>query len=232
VRVRYLEGKGAVERGDGMNVTIIEAGNMGRGIGTRLIAGGNDVEIVDRDPGEARALAEELGGKAENGGSATALEPGDEIGGDVVVLALYYAPELEAVEQYRNQLAGKVVVDISNPVEVESFDRLVTPPDSSAAEEIAKLVPTGTPVVKAFHTTFAGTLVAGESAGQQLDVLIAGDDEDAKNKVAALARDGGLNPIDVGPQRRARELEAAGLLHMGLQGTLGTGFASALKIVT
>ena len=62
-------------------------------------------------------------------------------------------------------------------------------------------------------------------------MLIAGDDEDAKAQVAALARDGGLNPIDVGPQKRARELEAAGLLHMGLQNTLGTGFASALKIV-
>jgi hypothetical protein len=230
VRVRYLEGKGAVERGDGMNVTIIGAGNMGRGIGTRLIAGGNDVEIVDRDPGEARALAEELGGKAENGGSATALEPGDEIGGDIVVLALYYAPELEAVEQYRNQLAGKVVVEISNPVDVESFDRLVTPPDSSAAEEIAKLVPTGTPVVKAFNTTFAGTLVAGESAGQQLDVLIAGDDEDAKGKVKELVEEGGLRAIDVGPLRRARQLEHLGLLHMSLQEPLGAGFGSTVKL--
>jgi 8-hydroxy-5-deazaflavin:NADPH oxidoreductase len=62
-------------------------------------------------------------------------------------------------------------------------------------------------------------------------VLIAGDDADAKSKVAALARDGGLKPIDVGPQKRARELEAAGLLHMGVQNVLGTGFASALKIV-
>jgi predicted dinucleotide-binding enzyme len=85
--------------------------------------------------------------------------------------------------------------------------------------------------VKAFNTTFAGTLTQGQVAGQTLDVLIAGDDEDAKAQVAALARDGGLNPIDVGPQKRARELEAAGLLHMGLQNTLGTGFASALKIV-
>jgi NADPH-dependent F420 reductase len=213
-----------------MNVTIIGAGNMGRGIGTRLIAGGNDVEIVDRDPGEARALAEELGGKAENGGSATALEPGDEIGGDIVVLALYYAPELEAVEQYGNQLAEKVVVEISNPVDVESFDRLVTPPDSSAAEEIAKLVPTGTPVVKAFNTTFAGTLVAGESAGQQLDVLIAGDDEDAKEKVKELVEDGGLRAIDVGPLRRARQLEHLGLLHMSLQEPLGAGFGSTVKL--
>src|SRR5215207_3751206 len=86
--------------------------------------------------------------------------------------------------------------------------------------------------VKAFNTTFAGPLSSGDVAGHKLDVLIAGDDEDAKGKVAALARDGGLNPIDVGPLRRARELEAACLLHMGVQSSLGTGFASALTIVT
>ena len=71
-------------------------------------------------------------------------------------------------------------MDITNPVDIETFEGLVTPPDSSAAEEIAKLVPPGTPVLKPFNTTFGGTLVAGEVAGQQLDVLIAGDDEDAR----------------------------------------------------
>ena len=69
---------------------------------------------------------------------------------------------------------------------------------------------------KAFNATFAAPLTAGEVAGHKLGVLIAGNDEDAKGKVAALARDGGLNPIDVGPLKRARELEAAGLLHTGV----------------
>ena len=80
-------------------------------------------------------------------------------------------------------------------------------------------------------TCLAVDLALSQGACETLDVLIAGDDEDAKAQVAALARDGGLNPIDVGPQARARELEATGLLHMGVQNTLGTGFASALKIV-
>jgi 8-hydroxy-5-deazaflavin:NADPH oxidoreductase len=69
------------------------------------------------------------------------------------------------------------------------------------------------------------------SPARRLDVLIAGDDEDAKGRVAALASDGGLNPIDVGPKRRARELAAAGLLHLGVHSTLGAGFGSALAIV-
>jgi predicted dinucleotide-binding enzyme len=86
-------------------------------------------------------------------------------------------------------------------------------------------------VVKAFNTTFAGTLIDGQVAGQPLDVFLAGDDEEAKASVSKLVEDGGLRPIDAGPLRRARELEAAGLLHMSVQGTLGTGFGSALKIV-
>lgn len=87
-------------------------------------------------------------------------------------------------------------------------------------------------MVKAFNTTFAGTLVDGEVAGQPLDVFIAGDDADAKETVAELARGGGLNPIDVGPLRRARELERMGFLHMALQDGLGTGYGSAVKVIS
>ena len=207
-----------------MKVTIIGAGNMGRGIGTRLVAGGNEVQLVDRDPAEAQALAAELGD------AASAAAQDDAFDGDVVVLALYYPGAKDAVQQYREQLAGKVVVDITNPVDLSTFDGLATPPGTSAAEEIAALVPEGTPVVKAFNTTFAGTLAAGEAAGQQLDVLIAGDDEDAKRKVAGLAEAGGLRPIDVGPLRRAQQLEQLGFLHMSVQEPLGAGFGSAVKL--
>jgi NADPH-dependent F420 reductase len=207
-----------------MNVTIVGAGNMGRGIGTRLVAGGHEVEIVDRDPGQARALADELGG------SATALEAGEPFGGDVVVFALYYPGIKDAVREYSDRLAGKVVVDITNPVNTETWDDLATPAGTSSAEEVAELVPQGTPVVKAFNTTFAPTLVAGEVAGQQLDVLIAGDDDDAKRKVAQLVTDGGLRPVDVGPLRRARQLEQLGFLHISVQEPLELGFGSAIKL--
>ena len=147
----------------------------------------------------------------------------------MVVLAVYFPDAQAAVAQYGEALSGKVVVDITNPVN-ESFDGLVTPPDGSAAQELAARAP-GARVVKAFNTTFAGTLSEGHVAGQPLDVLIAGDDEEAKATVAQLAEDGGLRPIDAGPLKRARELEAAGLLHMTLQGPMGTGFGSALKLL-
>jgi len=196
------------------------------------VAGGNDVEIIDRDAAEAQTLAEELQKATTGGASAAAVESGGAISGDIVVLAMYYPSSSEAVEQYAEQLAGKVVVDISNPVDVQTFDRLVTPPDTSAAEETARLVPEGTPVVKAFNTTFAGTLVAGEADGQKLDVLIAGDDPDAKEKVASVAEAGGLRAIDVGPLARARQLEQLGLLHIVLQEPLGTAFGSSVKFIT
>ena len=207
-------------------VTIVGAGNMGRGIGTRAVAGGYQVEIVDHDRAEAEKLAGELG---EN---ATVLEPGAPPGGDIVVFAVYYPGIKDAVRQYGDQLAGKVVVDITNPVDTQSWDKLATPPGVSSAEEVQQLVPQGTAVVKAFNTTFAPTLVAGEVAGQQLDVLIAGDDDAAKQKVSQLASDAGLRPIDVGPLSRAQQVEQLGFLHISLQQPHGLGFGSAVKLVT
>jgi 8-hydroxy-5-deazaflavin:NADPH oxidoreductase len=207
-----------------MKITIIGAGNMGRGIGTRAIAGGHEVEILDRDPAEARALADQLGR------SASVLDPSGTFGGEVVVFAVYYPAIKEAVEQYADRLGGKVVVDITNPVDPETGDQLATPPGISSAEEVAKLVPQGTPVVKAFNTTFAPTLLAGEVSGQQVDVLIAADDDGAKQKVSQLVADGGLRPIDVGPLRRAQQLEQLGFLHVSIQEPLGLGFESTIKL--
>ena len=208
-----------------MKVTIVGAGNMGRGIGTRTLAGGHQLEILDHDPAEAHKLAKDLGG------DATALAPGAPLGGQLVVFAIYYPGIKDAVRRYADQLAGKVVVDITNPVNTETWDSLATPPGTSSAEEVQQLVPQGTPVVKAFNTTFAGTLVAGQVDGQRLDVLIAGDDQAAKQQVAQLVADGGLRPIDVGPLRRAQQLEQLGFLHISLQQPLGLGFGSAIRLL-
>lgn len=205
-----------------MDVTIIGAGMMARGIGARVRAGGNDLEVVSRDPAHAQALAEQLGGRA--------AEEGARFAGEVVVLAIPYAALAHAAADYGPRLAGKVVVDIANPVDFESFDRLVTSADSSAAEELAQLLPSDTPVVKAFNTTFAATLVDGAVAGERLDVWLAGDDGTAKTAVATLVEDGGMRALDCGPLRRARQLEHLGFLHMAMQETLGAGFRSAVKL--
>ena len=208
-----------------MDVTIIGTGNMARGLGRRLIAGGHAVTVLGKQAEDAEAVVADIGAN----GSAKAGRSGDAIADEVVMLAVYYPDAQTAVEQYGDGLSGKVVVDITNPVN-ESFDGLVTPPDGSAAQELARSA-SGARLVKAFNTTFAGTLNDGRVAGEPLDVFIAGDDEEAKATVATLARDGGMHPIDAGPLKRARELEAMGLLHMTLQGSLGTGFSSAIKLL-
>jgi NADPH-dependent F420 reductase len=214
-----------------MNVTIIGAGNMGRGIGHVLTRGGHSVTIVDRDPEEAERLAEELRSAAEGGATVEAAEPGAELRGEVVILAVYYPGSLEIARELGDRLAGKVVVDISNPLN-QTFDGLATAPDTSAAEELAATAPARTGVVKAFNTTFSGTLIEGQVAGQPLDVLTAGDDEEAKETVAQLVRDGGLRAIDVGPLERARHLEGLGFLGMMLQQPLGLNFQSAWKLIS
>ncbi len=196
-----------------------------------MVAGGHNVTIVDRDPKEAERLAEELRGATAAGATVEAEGPGAELRGEVVILAVYYPGNLKIARDLGEGRAGNVVVVISNPL-TETFDGLATAPGTSAAEEVAAAAPSGARVVKAFNTTFSGTLVEGQVAGQPLDVLIAGDDEGAKETVAQLVRDGGLRAIDVGPLERARHLEGLGLLGIALQQPLGLNFQSAWKLIS
>ncbi|MBP2412559.1 putative dinucleotide-binding enzyme [Arthrobacter stackebrandtii] len=190
-------------------VTIIGTGNMARGIAARALAAGRTVELLNRDAGKAAAVAAELGGNTTSG--AVGQVPS----GDIVVLAVPFDAAKEIVTAYGEALAGKTIVDITNPVNFETFDSLVVAPDTSAAEEIAALTPGN--VVKAFNTNFAGTLVAGEAGGHKLDGFIAGDNTDATAAVASLMFDGGMRPLVVGALKRSRELEGFQFLLMTLQ---------------
>ena len=213
-----------------MKVTIIGSGNMGRGISTRLVNGGHSVTLIDHHLDKAQKLAEELTPLAKKGAKVQAVPSGSQITDEIVILAVPYGSTSSVIEQYGRQLADKIVIDITNPLNA-TYDGLAIAPGTSAAEEIAKSLPKSTKVLKAFNTTFAGTLVSGEVKGQPLDVFIAGNDADAKNKTSQLVEDGGLRAIDAGPLSRARQLEALGLLGITLQNTLGTQFQSAWKIV-
>ena len=213
-----------------MNVTLIGAGNMGRGIGYRLMAGGHAVTVIDTNAEAAEKLAAELKGVAKKGATVKTAAIDSTVLGDVVILAVWYTAGKQVVEQLGKKLAGKTVVDISNPLNA-TYDGLGIPADTSWPEELAKVAPAGTKLVKAFNTTFAGTLVAGNAAGQTLDVFIAGDDEAAKKTVAQLVSDGGLTPVDVGPLQRARQLEGMGLLGITLQGPHNLNWASGWRLV-
>jgi 8-hydroxy-5-deazaflavin:NADPH oxidoreductase len=211
-----------------VRVTIVGTGNMARGVAARALAGGHHVTFVGTDIAKAEDLAEEMTGQGP-------VDSAEEVSGDVVVLAVPYTEAPHVVRQYADQLVGRVVVDVTNPVDLSVLEPLpagYVAPFPSGAEVIAAEVPEGASVVKAFNTTFAGTLLAGEVAGQPLDVFIAGDDVEARGVVSRLVSDGGLRPIDAGPLARARELEALGYLHMAVQPALGTGFASAVKVLS
>jgi NADPH-dependent F420 reductase len=212
-----------------MKVTIIGSGNMGKGIGYRLAAGGHDLTVVDNNPESAEALVKELRGVAKKGASVQSASFENVGLGDVVVLAVWYGANLEVAKKLGSKLDGKVVVDIANPLN-QTFDGLATAPGTSSAEELAKVIPNAK-VVKAFNTTFAGTLVAGNVGGTPLDVFIAGDDDAAKKTVEKLVGDGGLVAVDAGPLLRARELEALGLLGITLQVKHNLGFMTGWKLI-
>jgi predicted dinucleotide-binding enzyme len=126
-------------------------------------------------------------------------------------VAVLYANVAPVVAQYGNALAGKVIVDISNPFN-SAADGLAIPDDTSVAREVAKVAPAGASVVKAFNTIFGVVL----AQGRPLDVFIAGNDPRAKAGVAEFVESLNLRPRDVGGLHMAHWLEGAGLLMMGL----------------
>ncbi|HSK97470.1 MAG TPA: NADPH-dependent F420 reductase [Euzebyales bacterium] len=173
------------------HVTIIGPGNMGKAIAGIVSDGGNTAELL---------------GRADTDKPAS---------GDVVVLAVPYPEVADLLTARGDELADKVVVDITNPLDFQTFDALTVPADSSATAEIADALPRSR-VVKAFNTTFAGTLAAGTVGPLPTTVLIAGDDAEAKALVADIVTAGGLRAVDAGALSRARELEAIGFLQITL----------------
>jgi predicted dinucleotide-binding enzyme len=187
-------------------ISILGTGSMGSVLTELATAGGHDVQSL---------------------GSADADQP---VTGDLVVLAVPHPAVADVVAQRGDQLAGKVVVDITNPVAHPAFDRLTVPGDSSAAAEIAAALPQSR-VVKAFNTTFAGHLATRAVGDQPTTVLIAGDDADAKAQLADVVTAGGLRAVDAGGLDRARELEALGFLQMSLGATERIAWTGGFALV-
>jgi predicted dinucleotide-binding enzyme len=203
-----------------MNITLIGTGNMGSALAKQLTRAGHAVRITARDPAKAQALA------AANPG-AVAAAPADALAGsDVVIVATGYADAVPALRSL-GSLAGKVVIDITNPLTAD-FMGLTLGYDTSAAEEIARALPEAE-VVKAFNTLFAQVLADGPqfADGQVAPAFFAGDSERAKQTAKALIESLGFTPVDAGPLKNARYLEPlAGLnIYLGYGAGLGTSIA-------
>jgi NADPH-dependent F420 reductase len=208
-----------------MSVGIVGAGDMGRSIARELSKTGQGVVLADRDSDKAEAVVAEIG--AGDGLSGGSLE--DALASDVIVLALWYPGTTEFADEHRAELDGKVVVDISNPLD-ESWIRLATDPSMSSAELLAAKLP-GSRIVKAFNTTHAPALFDGQVDEVPLDVFVASDDDDAKSQVSELVRAAGLRPIDAGRLDNARLLERLTAFQIELSQRYDLDFRLTLKLL-
>ena len=181
-----------------MKLTVIGNGNIGSGISGALTRAGHEATTVDQGDDIAAAV------KAA----------------EVVILATPYGAAADIAKQA--DFAGKTVVDLSNPI-TEDFSGLVVSGDTSAAESIAALLPDAT-VVKAFNTVFAQHYGTGLTVGgAPIQTYVASDDDAARDKVSALAKDIGLAPVNAGPLKNARYLEPLGFMNIQFGYVLGMG---------
>ena len=185
-------------------ITIIGSGNMATAIGTRAAKHGHTVELMNRNTAKAQALADQIGN------AATVGTYGATPAGDIVIVAVLYQGAVDVVAHYGDALAGKILVDITNPFNAD-FSGLVTTPGNSMSQQIAAAAPGGAHVVKAFNTIFSGVIADGKPVG----MLFAGDSE-AKKPVAAFLESLDMRPLDAGGRDMTHVLEWGGLLLVGL----------------
>src|SRR5580693_7537092 len=209
-------------------VAIIGTGNLGGRIATAFAAGGQDFLLAGRDTDAADKLASDLGGHAEVVSVDEAVERAD-----VLLLAVWFDAFKELIAEYGERLAGKVIVDPTNPVGSDGkggFQKIIGEQESSG-QILAGLLPPGARLVKAFGTLSADTLSAVARREPERAVLFAADDDAAGEQVADLIRTAGYEPVRVGGLDQSIRLEVFGNLHeLGALGRVVTK-AEALEVI-
>jgi 8-hydroxy-5-deazaflavin:NADPH oxidoreductase len=210
-------------------VAIIGTGNIGGTVAARLAAGGQDFLLAGRELEAASKLASGFDGHAE----AVTVDAAVERAG-VLVLAVWFDTFKQLIDQYGERLAGKVIVDPTNPVAPDGnggFKKIIGEQESSG-QILAALLPAGARLVKAFGTLSAGTLSAAAPREPERAVLFyAADDSTAGDLVAGLIRTAGYEPVRVGGLDQSIRLEVFGDLHeYGALGRVVTK-AEALKVI-
>ena len=206
-----------------MNIAIIGAGNVGKALTGSAIRAGHSVTVSSKNGESARQLAEETGARA----AASDREAAE--AADVVLLAVPYGAVDEVLGDVGAALAGKVVIDATNPIKAD-YSGLATD-GTSGAEEIQAKAP-GARVVKAFNTAFAARQADPKVAGGlRVDGFVAADDADAKATVLGLVEAIGFNPVDAGGLAMARYLEGMAWLNITLQMNNGWSWQAGWKLV-
>jgi 8-hydroxy-5-deazaflavin:NADPH oxidoreductase len=204
-----------------MKTAIIGLGNIGKQVALNLIAGGENIIVADHGATKSADFAKASGGKARAASVAAAIEEAD-----IIVFAVYFNAIKDLIAEYRGKLAGKIVVDPSNPIAPDGsggFKKII-PQDQSSGQLLAKLLPPGAKLVKAFGSLAAVSLGTGARRTPEPNVLFyASDDRDAGNAVADLIRASGFAPVRIGGIDQSIRIEVFGDLHqLGKLGKLVT----------
>jgi predicted dinucleotide-binding enzyme len=194
-----------------MNTVIVGLGNIGSKVARNLTVGGQSVIVADKTLAKAESLAGELGSKA------TAMPIDQAISkADVIILAIYFDAIKDLIMTHCGALAGKIVVDPSNPIAPDGkggFKKTI-PADQSSGQIIARLLPEGAELVKAFGTLGADSLASGANRSPERAVLFyATDYPEAGRVVAALIAASGFSPVRVGGIDQSIRIEVGGELH-------------------
>jgi hypothetical protein len=190
-----------------LKIAIIGKGNVGSALCSGL-SGKHETRFGHRDPSEPVADAAKWG--------------------EIIILAVPHNNANDAIEEIRPYADGKVVIDVMNAIRPKM--ELGISCTTSTAEETQKKLPQAH-VVKAFNTVFAQNQSTGKVGNEHLTAFIAGDDLKAKQTVAQLTRDIGFEPVDCGPLKAARYLEAMGIMIINLAYTYGMGPKIGFKLV-
>lgn len=206
------------------SVSIFGRGKMGSAIADIAVRGGADVQMFKHSSSDkSKAVVDRTDVKY--------AKFGDDVTGDLVILAVPQGVHANIVKCYRDRLRGRTVVDISNPIDFATYERPDFLRNTSAALELAKQLPEDTAVLKAFNVNLADTLRTGTNGTTTTTVLIAGDDAEGKAALASLVEASGLRAVDAGPLQRSMELEAMGYLQITLASSGKTQFESGFALL-
>lgn len=198
-----------------MNIAILGAGAMAKGLAQSMSRAGYDVVVGARYIEKASDLASEIGRGVQAASIRGAADTAD-----IVVLAVPYEAARDTLAA-AGDMTGKIIIDITNPMKAD-FSGLAIGHVTSASEEIQKAAP-GAHVVKAFNTIFAHLLAHPKPGSKRLTVFYAGDNADANEVVRTLIERIGFRAEYAGPLQHARYLEPVAALNIAFGYGLGVG---------
>lgn len=211
-------------------IAVIGAtGNMGSAISRNLSKGNYRLLLCANDREKLDTLAADIRKSASADVESLDCSVNASWEADIIIVAVPYLAEKEVAGKIRQVANQKIVVSIANPLN-ETYNGLLTSPDTSAAEELQKLLP-NSKVVKAFNTTFAADFATPVIAGKQVDAFVAGNDESSVNTVSELVKAAGFNPIIAGDLSISRTLENMTLLLISLTMKYNYNWLAGWKIL-